>query len=150
MQRPTRPLRVLIVEDEALLAMDMEAKVEDSGHSVPAEAASLQEVEALADETCFDLAFVDIQLARGTNASRLRADPTAMATRLHRLRHCQSGQDSRRLLRRAWRDREAFLAQRLDVGHAVYRARRLRSASNVAAARQLHRLAGVRRDVGMT
>jgi CheY-like chemotaxis protein len=67
MQRPKPPLRVLIVEDEALLAMDMEAMVEDSGHAVVAEAASLFDVEALGDALCPDLAFVDIQLARGTS-----------------------------------------------------------------------------------
>lgn len=67
MRRPTAPLDILIVEDEALLAMDMEAMVEDSGHRVVAEAASLYDVEALGDDVAPDLAFVDIQLARGTN-----------------------------------------------------------------------------------
>jgi CheY-like chemotaxis protein len=67
MQRPIPPLRILVVEDEALLAMDMEAMIEDSGHEVIAEAASLFDVEALGDATCPDLAFVDIQLARGTS-----------------------------------------------------------------------------------
>ena len=61
------PLAVLIVEDEALLAMDIETMVEDSGHRVVAEAASLPDVEALADSLAPDLAFVDIQLARGTS-----------------------------------------------------------------------------------
>lgn len=67
MRRPKPPLRILIVEDEALLAMDMEAMVEDSGHNVVAEAASLYDVEALDEGARPDLAFVDIQLARGTN-----------------------------------------------------------------------------------
>jgi CheY-like chemotaxis protein len=67
MRRLKPPLRVLIVEDEALLAMDMESMVEDSGHEIVAEAASLHDVEALRDEVRPDLAFVDIQLARGTN-----------------------------------------------------------------------------------
>lgn len=67
MKRLSPPLRVLIVEDEALLAMDVEAMVEDCGHIVIAEAASLFDVEALASEVAPDLAFVDIQLARGTN-----------------------------------------------------------------------------------
>lgn len=67
MRRPTPPLRVLIVEDEALLAMDMESMVEDTGHEVVAEAASLFDVEALSEKLQPDLAFVDIQLARGTN-----------------------------------------------------------------------------------
>ena len=66
-ERPCAPLGVLIVEDEALLAMDIEAMVEDAGHTVVGEAASLYEVEDLADDFQLDLAFVDIQLARGTN-----------------------------------------------------------------------------------
>lgn len=67
MTRPKPPLRILIVEDEALLAMDIEAMVEDSGHFVVAEAASLHDVEELGDETNPDLAFVDIHLARGSS-----------------------------------------------------------------------------------
>jgi DNA-binding response OmpR family regulator len=67
MKRPAPPLSILIVEDEALLAMDIEAMVEDSGHRVVAEAASLHDVEDLGDDISFDLAFVDIQLARGTS-----------------------------------------------------------------------------------
>ncbi len=67
MKRPIAPLNVLIVEDEALLAMDIEAMIEDSGHHVVAEAASLHDVERLGSDVAFDLAFVDIQLARGTN-----------------------------------------------------------------------------------
>ena len=64
---PCAPLNVLIVEDEALLAMDIEAMVEDAGHKVVGEAASLFDVEALALDLLPDLAFVDIQLAEGTS-----------------------------------------------------------------------------------
>ncbi len=39
MTAPCAPLRVLIVEDEALLAMDIESMVEDAGHRVIGEAA---------------------------------------------------------------------------------------------------------------
>lgn len=67
MKRPTPPLNILIVEDEALLVMDIEAMVEDSGHQVVGQAASLGDVEALADEFAPDLAFVDVQLARGSS-----------------------------------------------------------------------------------
>ena len=63
----TRPLKVLIVEDEALLAMDVEMMVEDSGHVVIGEAASLYDVEQMDDGLHPDLALVDMQLARGTN-----------------------------------------------------------------------------------
>lgn len=67
MQRPQPPLSVLIVEDEALLAMDIEAMIEDVGHHVVAEAASLFEVQALSDTLAPHLAFVDVQLARQTS-----------------------------------------------------------------------------------
>lgn len=56
-------LRVLIVENEMLLAMDIEALVEDFGHQVVGEVASLAEFEALNRDTCPQLAFVDLQLA---------------------------------------------------------------------------------------
>lgn len=63
----TNTMEVLIVEDEMLLAMDIEAMVEDSGHHVLAGAASLQEVEALPNDLNPQLAFVDIHLAQNSN-----------------------------------------------------------------------------------
>ena len=60
-------MEVLIVEDEMLLAMDIEAMIEDSGHHVLAEAASVEEVEALPDEIVPQLAFVDLHLAHGAD-----------------------------------------------------------------------------------
>ncbi|MEA1072849.1 response regulator [Sphingomonas sp. LY160] len=67
MKRSIYPMRVLIVEDEALLAMDIEAIVQDCGHHVMAEAASLREVVNLPSEPSPNLAFVDIQLAEGSS-----------------------------------------------------------------------------------
>lgn len=67
MKRPCPPLSVLIVEDEALLAMDIEMMIEDVGHHVIAEAASLFDVEMLSDSLIPHLAFVDVHLARQTN-----------------------------------------------------------------------------------
>ena len=63
----TGRMDVLIVEDEMLLAMDIEAMVEDSGHHVLAEAASLQDVEALPVDLNPQLALVDIHLAQNSN-----------------------------------------------------------------------------------
>lgn len=60
-------MNVLIVEDETLLAMDIEAMVEDSGHHVLAEAASLKDVERLPSDIDPQLAFVDVHLAQGSN-----------------------------------------------------------------------------------
>ena len=58
---------VLIVEDEMLLAMDIEAMVEDSGHKVLAEASCLQDVAELPADIDPQLAFVDLHLAHGSN-----------------------------------------------------------------------------------
>jgi CheY-like chemotaxis protein len=60
-------LKILIVEDEALLAMDIEAMVDDAGHHVVAEAASVREVEALEKPLDPDVAFVDVHLAEGSS-----------------------------------------------------------------------------------
>ncbi len=61
------PFDVLIVEDEAILVMDLEMMIEDSGHVVVGEAASLYDVIDLADGLQPDIAFVDLQLARETS-----------------------------------------------------------------------------------
>lgn len=63
MARPKPPLDVLILEDEAIIAMDLETMVEASGHRVMATADRLPEVEALDDEDAPDLALIDIHLA---------------------------------------------------------------------------------------
>lgn len=63
----THAMQVLIVEDEMLLAMDIEAIVEDSGHNVVAGAASVDEVDALPDDINPQLAFVDLHLAHGSD-----------------------------------------------------------------------------------
>lgn len=67
MMRLKRPFQVLIVEDEALLAMDIEAMVEDAGHHVVAELASVRELVALQTSIAPTVAFVDIQLAEGSS-----------------------------------------------------------------------------------
>ncbi|MGE0502969.1 MAG: response regulator [Rhizobiaceae bacterium] len=58
-------LRVLVVEDEALLAMELESLIEDAGHEVVGWATSSSEARRLIDTTEADLAFVDMQLADG-------------------------------------------------------------------------------------
>lgn len=60
-------LRVLIVEDEALLAMDLEAVIEDEGHTVVAEAASRRHVRNLTLPDGPHIAFVDLHLAEGSS-----------------------------------------------------------------------------------
>ena len=65
-------LAVLIVEDEALLAMDLEAMIEDCGHHVAAEAASFDQVEALTIDAP-DLVFLDMHLAHGSSGLEVAA-----------------------------------------------------------------------------
>jgi len=59
------PLTVLIVEDEALLAMELELLVEEAGHSVVGSATSSADARRLVDEVEADIAFVDVHLADG-------------------------------------------------------------------------------------
>ena len=59
------PLRVLIVEDEALLLMQLEMAVEDEGHDVVGTAMTSGEAIALAGMVEPDVAFVDLQLLDG-------------------------------------------------------------------------------------
>ena len=59
------PLKILIVEDEALLAMELESLIEDAGHSVAGWATSSREARILVDTVGADLAFVDLNLGDG-------------------------------------------------------------------------------------
>lgn len=60
-------LDILIVEDEAILVMDMEMIIEDAGHRVVADAACFDDVTDLPQHLRPQIAFVDVQLARGSN-----------------------------------------------------------------------------------
>lgn len=60
-----KPLQILIVEDEALLAMELESLIEEAGHSVAGWAPGVREAEALIDREHIDLAFIDVQLRDG-------------------------------------------------------------------------------------
>ncbi|MNR97851.1 putative transcriptional regulatory protein pdtaR [compost metagenome] len=63
------PLRVLIVEDEMLLAMDLEDMLLDAGYEVVGQASHMQQAITLAEQNdgAIDVAIMDINLARGTN-----------------------------------------------------------------------------------
>ena len=58
-------MRVLLVEDEALILMQMEALVEDAGHVVVGTAMCCKEAIDLAHDLHPDLAFVDVSLGEG-------------------------------------------------------------------------------------
>lgn len=59
--------RVLIVEDEALIALHLEQIVIDAGHRVVGIAFDPEEAEALAAKSRPDFAFVDMRLRNGGN-----------------------------------------------------------------------------------
>lgn len=60
-----KPLRVLIVEDEALLLMQLETTIENEGHDIVGTAMSSGEAISLARLVEPDIAFIDLQLLDG-------------------------------------------------------------------------------------
>lgn len=62
-----RPLSVLIVEDDGVIAMDIEGTVESEGHKVAGWATSAGEAVELFDASRPDLVFLDVQLLHGTS-----------------------------------------------------------------------------------
>ena len=79
-------MRVLVVEDEALVAMEIEVMIELAGHEAIAQADDLDSALAALDAERPDLALVDIQLAQGSSgldvaaALRERSVPVVFAT----------------------------------------------------------------------
>ncbi len=65
------PLKVLIVEDEAIVALELELAVQAAGHEVVGVAADLREAVAVACERDVDLALVDINLRDGRTGVRI-------------------------------------------------------------------------------
>lgn len=63
----SEPLRVLIAEDEALVAMQLEFLLEDCGHVVVDTAATAREAIRLARDSRPDIVFVDLQLHGGSS-----------------------------------------------------------------------------------
>jgi CheY-like chemotaxis protein len=61
---PMTPRRILIVEDEALVAMQLQAELEADGHRVIGPARSLKQATVLAQQADFDLALIDVRLGR--------------------------------------------------------------------------------------
>lgn len=58
-------MKILIVEDEALLAMELESEVEEAGHEIVGVAADSKQALSLIEKTSPQFAFVDIQLLDG-------------------------------------------------------------------------------------
>lgn len=64
-------MRIMVVEDDALIALDIVSLLEDMGHEVVAEAADAGTAWILATDGKPDLALVDIRLARNTDGGAL-------------------------------------------------------------------------------
>lgn len=62
-------LRVMIVEDEMLLALDLEDMLLEAGHEVVGQASDMTQAIAVAERVDgrFDVAIMDVNLARGSN-----------------------------------------------------------------------------------
>ena len=65
--RLAAPVRVLLVEDEILTALDIEYLVQQLGYEVCGIAVSAPEAVQAADDLRPDLVLMDIRLARGTD-----------------------------------------------------------------------------------
>jgi len=66
--------RILIIEDEALVAMELRFVLEDLGHEVAGVAADARTARNLVRETDIDLALVDIHLSDGPTGVDLGRD----------------------------------------------------------------------------
>ena len=75
-----RPLSVLVVEDQALLALELQCLIEDAGHSVAGCACRFAEAAAIVNASPEppDLAFVDVHLADGVTGTMIAAHLQAL------------------------------------------------------------------------
>lgn len=62
-----KALRILIVEDEAIVALQIEMFLEDAGHQVVGQADVYETAVQIAQSERPDLALVDVRLGRGSN-----------------------------------------------------------------------------------
>lgn len=76
MGEAVKSLKILIVEDEMFLAMDLESHLETLGHKVIGIASDAQESLALASATEPDLALVDLNLRDGLTGPEIAAKLT--------------------------------------------------------------------------
>jgi len=67
-EMPSRSSRILVIEDEALVALQLQSDLESAGHKVVGPARSLQAGMSLVDREEIDVALLDVSLGRETSA----------------------------------------------------------------------------------
>lgn len=67
----TGPAKILIVEDEFLIAMECERILADAGHEVVGTAADERQALSLAERSRPDLVLMDLRLARGSDGIKV-------------------------------------------------------------------------------
>lgn len=70
----TGRLRVLVVEDEFLIAMEIEAILQDAGHAVLGPAADVADALGLIERDPPDVAVLDVNLGDGETSVRIAAE----------------------------------------------------------------------------
>ena len=60
-------MRILLIEDEMLIAREQQLYLEDAGHEVAGPATDADQAVAFSSAGTYDLALVDVHLARGTS-----------------------------------------------------------------------------------
>ena len=75
-------MKILIVEDEALTAMNMEAVLKDLGHHIVGIADDEPSAILAAKTFAPDLAFVDVQLAGGHSGKKVAQEITQLGVRV--------------------------------------------------------------------
>jgi len=82
MSRPETIFNILVVEDEWLIAMDMQMMIEDQGHRVIGPANNVATALELIENDAVDAAFLDINLGSETSfpvAEKLAASAVPLA-----------------------------------------------------------------------
>jgi PAS domain S-box-containing protein len=69
LDQPMSSCRILVVEDETLVALQLQGDLEDDGHHVIGPATSLKQGLTLAEQEDIDAALVDVRLGRETSAA---------------------------------------------------------------------------------
>ena len=73
--RRSAAARILVVEDDYFIAMEIESALRDAGYEVVGIAATATEAEAMAHDMCPDMAVMDIRLAGRRDGVDAAGDP---------------------------------------------------------------------------